>query len=555
MYFSEDDYDDFFYGKGSTYPDINGSIGILFDQPRGNGSVLNRDSGPLEFSEAVHNHVRTSLSTLKGAYEMRDRFKQYQADFYRAMRARADKANFQAWVIGDGGDSARAQELVKVFRSHQVDVQTLAGEVNADGKIFKPGHAWVIPVKQRQFGVAQAMLETRTEFGDKVFYDISTWNLPLAYDLPFARLARMPSTTLSSPAPLSNTIDPDAVAWIIEWRQLNAPAVLQDLLEAGANVRAATKPFSIGNASGLVSFGAGSLVLLSGLQATDKSGAIFDILQNADVGVQSFDTQLTASGPGLGTSHFHKVKPVKPLLVVGQGTRAYDAGEAWFELDQRLGVAPVLVDMARLKAVDLHDYTHLLMVEGKYGDIGKTLKQDIASWVSAGGVLVTIQGAAAWAESLCFDSGGCAEEKDGKEETKLPAKPMAYGDFEDLEAERTIAGAVVMANVDNTHPIAFGYDAELPLFRRGSTLLKASENPFATPVSYAEKPLLSGYVGEQRLAEMSGQPAVIAERHGKGLVVRFANDPIFRGYWRGTERLWVNSLYFGPMVGTTALPK
>jgi hypothetical protein len=555
MYFSEDDYDDFFYGKGSTYPDINGSIGILFEQPRVNGSVLNRDAGPLEFSEAIHNHVRTSLSTLKGAYEMRDRFKQYQAGFFRAMRQRADKANFQAWVIGDGGDSARALELANLFRSHQVDVQTLAADVNADGQVFEAGHAWVIPVKQRQFGVAQAMLETRTEFGDKVFYDISTWNLPLAYDLPFARLARMPATTQSSPAPVSNALDPDAVAWIIEWRQLNAPAVLQQLLDAGANVRAATRPFSISNASGLVSYGAGSLVVLSGLQDADKSAAILDILDHADVIAQSFNTQLTTSGPGLGTSHFHKVKTVKPLLVVGQGTRAYDAGEAWFQLDQRLGIAPVLADMSRLKSINLHDYTHLLMVEGRYADIGKKLKQDIANWVGDGGVLVTIQDAATWAESLCFDAAGCGEEKNGKGDEKLPARPMSYGDFEDLEAERTIAGAVVRTNVDNTHPIAFGYNAELPLFRRGSVLLTASENPFATPVRYAESPLMSGYVSEQRLAEMSGQPAVIAERHGKGLVVRFANDPIFRGYWRGTERLWVNSLYFGPLVGTTELPK
>ncbi|HEY5775903.1 MAG TPA: hypothetical protein VIS57_07455, partial [Xanthomonadales bacterium] len=101
----------------------------------------------------------------------------------------------------------------------------------------------------------------------------------------------------------------------------------------------------------------------------------------------------------------------------------------------------------------------------------------------------------------------------------------------------------------------FGFSSEVSLLRRGATLLKASENPFTTPVRYTEKPLLSGYVGEQRLAEMSGQPAVIAERQGGGLVVRFANNPIFRGYWRGTERLWVNSLYFGPFVGTTELPK
>ncbi len=555
MYFSEDDYDDFFYGKGSTYPDINGSIGILFEQPRVNGGVYNRDSGPLEFSEAIHNQVRTSLSTLKGAYELRDKFKKYQAGFFQAMRQRADKADFQAWVIGDGGDSARGLELMNLFNSHQVEYQALAAEVRADGQVFEPGHAWVIPVKQHQFGLAQAMLETRTQFQDKVFYDISTWNLPLAYDLPFAKLARLPATTQSSPAPDSNTLDPDAVAWIMSWQQMNAPAVLQDLLDAGAIVRAATKPFSISNGSRILSFGAGSLVVLSGLQDKEKSAAIFDILKNAEVSVYSFNTQLTTSGPGLGTSHFRKVPVIKPLLVVGQGTRAYDAGEAWFQLDQRLGVAPVLADMSRLKSINLRDYTHLLMVEGKYTDISKQLKQDIAAWVSAGGILVTIQGAATWAESLCFKSDDCAENKSEKDDAKLPSKVMAYADFEEQEAERTITGAIVMTNVDNTHPIAFGYDGELPLLRRGSTLLKASENPFATPVRYTEKPLLSGYIGEQRLAEMSAQPAVIAERHGKGLVVRFANNPIFRGYWRGTERLWVNSLYFGPLVATTELPK
>jgi hypothetical protein len=307
--------------------------------------------------------------------------------------------------------------------------------------------------------------------------------------------------------------------------------------------------------SNVASFGEGSLVLLAGLQDPEKSGGIFDILKQADVRVHSFNSQLTRSGPGLGTSHFRKIAVIKPLLVVGQGTRAYDAGEAWFQLDQRLGVAPVMVDMSLLKTIDLHDYTHLLLVDGKYSDIGKQLKQDITSWVKDGGILVSIQGAATWAESLCFGSDDCAEGKKEKEEKPAQPTAMAYADFDDQEAQRTISGAIVEVKLDTTHPIAFGVNSEIPLFRRGSTLLKASENPFATPVRYTEKPLLNGYIGVDRLNEMSGQPAVIAERHGKGLVVRFANNPIFRGFWRGTERLWVNSLYFGPLVGNTELPK
>jgi len=554
MFFTEDTYDDFYYGKGSTYPDINGSIGILFEQPRMNGQVYNRDSGPLTFPEAIHNHVRTSLSTLEGAYALGNELKQYQSGFFQATQRRAAKAGFQAWIIGDDSDPARAGELLDIFDRHQVEFHALAGEITAKGQAFKPGHAWVIPVKQRQFGLAQAMMETRTKFADNTFYDVSAWSLPMAYNLPHAKLSRLPATTGNSPPPTANTPEPGAVAWVIPWQHMHAPSILQDLLNADVRVRAATKPFSM---SGVV-FSEGSLVVLAGIQDEDKSGDIIEVLQQASaqgVNIHSFNTHQTGSGPGLGTSHFKIVPAIKPLLIVGDGVRVYDAGEAWHQLDQRLGVPPVMINMTRLKKINLNDYTHLLMVNGKYAAIGKKLKQDITTWVSDGGILVATQNAATWAESLCFEPGDCDKAADEIDAPEEKPKAMAYADFDDKKAQRSISGAIVSARVDPTHPVAFGYNDEMPLFRRGTTLLQVSTNPFTSPVRYTEKPLLSGYIGEQRLQEMSNQPAVIAERHGKGLIVRFANNPLFRGFWRGTERLWVNSIYFGPLVGATELPQ
>jgi len=558
LYFTEDFYDDFYYGKGSTYPDINGSIGILFEQPRVNGAVYNRDSGSLTFNEAIHNHVRTSLSTLKGAHDLSDDLKKYQAGFYTEMQQRAERAGFLAWVIGDNNDPARARALLDVFDYHQVEYRALDAETDVGGQVFKPGHAWVIPVNQRQFGVIQAMLETRTEFEDNAFYDVSAWNLAMAYDLPVAQLKRLPAT--QNPTPPAAGVAPvaDAVAWVIPWQQLQAPRVLQQMLTAGLRVRAATRPFAMQDGGTTRAFVEGSLVVLPGIQDQGRAGQAFGILQQAagnGVNVHSFNSLLTQSGPGLGTNHFELVPAVKPLLITGRGTRIYDAGEAWFTLDQRLGVPPVMVDMARLKSIDLHNYTHLLLVEGQYSDIGDTLKKRIATWINDGGILIATQHGASWAESLCFSADGCEKKEGTKDADKKQATAMAYAEYRDQAAQRIVSGAIVRASVDNTHPVAFGFGNEMALFRRGTTLLKASENPFATPLRYTDKPLLSGYIGEQRLGEMKQQPAVIAERHGKGLVVRFANNPLFRGFWRGTERLWVNTLYFGPLVGRTELPK
>jgi hypothetical protein len=95
---------------------------------------------------------------------------------------------------------------------------------------------------------------------------------------------------------------------------------------------------------------------------------------------------------------------------------------------------------------------------------------------------------------------------------------------------------------------------DLPLFRRGTAVLKPGNNPYSTPVRYARDPLMAGFIGKDRLAAFAGQPAVIAEKQGQGVVVRFANTPLFRGFWRGTEKLYINALYFGQVIETTQLP-
>ncbi len=127
-----------------------------------------------------------------------------------------------------------------------------------------------------------------------------------------------------------------------------------------------------------------------------------------------------------------------------------------------------------------------------------------------------------------------------------------YADYSNDAAQTVIGGAIVSAQVDNTHPIAFGYPRNsLPLFRKGTTMLVESENAYATPVRYTDSPLLAGYIGEENQQKMAGKAAVIAEREGRGLVVRFANNPVFRGFWRGTERLFNNALYMSQVVQST----
>ena len=556
-WFTEDAYDDFYFGKGSTYPDINGSVGILFEQRAIRGQELATSNGVETFRDAIANQLRVSLSTLHGAWAMRDRLAAYQAGFDDVMLDRAASRKFAAWVIGDDGDPQRARALLDTFDLHRVEYRPLAEAVRAGGYEFQPGKAWVIPVRQAQLGMAEAMMERRTTFADNTFYDVSAWTLPLAYNLPYATLSRVPAT--NEPVQSSHGLPPDsgARAWLVRWKQLGAPALLQKLLTADARVRTARKAFTAQTNAGLEAFQPGTLVVQAGIQEQGVVPQIDAILSDAALSgleIHSLQSTMTPSGPDFGASHFPIVRPVNPLILGGGNVSAYDTGTAWHLLDFRLGIPVPIAEQQHFERVDLQNYTHLLLADGSYADLGEDGKQRIARWVREGGILVASGRAASWAESLCFNKP--CPEHNGQQVSEGPVQPRAYSDYSDDRARLVIGGAIAATVVDLSHPLGYGYQRpELPLFRQGTTLLTPSENPYATPVRYTNDPLMAGFIGDQRLDEMRGQAAVIAERQGEGLVVRFANNPLFRGFWRGSEKLYINALYFGQTVQNTTLPR
>jgi hypothetical protein len=569
-HFTEDAFDDFYYGKGSTYPDINGGIGILFEQRAIRGQEILTSNGTETFRQAVANQLRMSLSTLKGAWELRDQLRDYQTGFYQAQREKAGNRNLQAWVVSDDADPARAQAFLEVLELHRIEYQPLDETFRSGEETFEPGHAWVIPARQRQSGLLEALMEQRTNFKDETFYDVSAWTLPLAYNLPFTKLNRTPVTQEAHPVSSGIPLIHDAPAWAIPWNQLDAPALLQRLLDSGAKVRTSIKPFSVHTANGLQSFLSGTLVIQAGIQVETALADILGALDEAahtGLDIYAFGSTMTSVGPDLGSHHFPIVEPVKPLLIGGEGTSSYGAGEIWYLLDQRLELPAPIIELNRLSEVDLGDYTHLLLPDGDYAKIDESRQEDITAWVEAGGILIAVDRAAAWSQKLCFPAAkpGCnpSAEANGEAAHTNPAReepevvtPRAYSDFADDTAQQVIGGAIVASLIDLSHPLTFGYRrADLPLKRRGTTELLPSENAYSTPVRYTASPLMAGFIGNDRLKAIQGQAAVIAEKKGEGLVVHFANDPLFRGYWRGTERLYINALYLGQVVETTELPE
>ncbi len=558
-FYTRESFDDFYIGKGSTYPDVTGGIGILFEQGSSRGVVQDSVWGPRRFSETVANQVRTSVSTLDGALAHAEELLAYQRDFFADVRERAGDSGRAGWLLGDAGDPARAHAFIGMLLNHDITVHPVTEAVEIEGRSHGPGSAWAIPAHQDAWLLIKSMFEAETEVGIETFYDVSAWPMAMAHDLPLATVRRLPSigeALLERPVHRPAAVETGALAWVVPWNQYRADALLAALLDDGYRVQALSKPLTARVPAGNKAFGRGSLVIHSGIQPEnlDPVAARLDELSRRHgVDVIAVGRGLAVDGVDLGSPSVPVLEPLSAALLTGHGVSAYAAGAVWHWFDTRLARPVTQLDAVRLHPADLEGHTHLIVPPGRYGSLGDSARSAIAGFVDNGGTLIAFGSAAEMVESLELDWN--LVDQDEQENPSVPER-RAYGDYRQDHARELIGGAALLVDIDPTHPLAWGYaDEELVLFRQGAHRLRAVDNAYAQVGVYADDPLAAGYLSQARREKLAGTPAVSASRHGAGTVVRIADEPLFRGYWRGGEKLFANALFFSQLVSPTRLPE
>jgi hypothetical protein len=171
LYFTKEGYDDFYYGKGSTFPDIHGAVGILFEQASSRGHAQQTDNGLLTFPFTIRNQFVTSLSTLEAARNLRKEMLNYQRDFYKDVKAEAESFPVKAYVFGDEKDKSKTNVFLDILIRQQVKVYHLKENASIDGKNFKVNSAYVIPTDQPQFKLIKTIFEKTFDYKDSLFYE------------------------------------------------------------------------------------------------------------------------------------------------------------------------------------------------------------------------------------------------------------------------------------------------------------------------------------------------------------------------------------------------
>ncbi|TCK66654.1 zinc carboxypeptidase [Winogradskyella wandonensis] len=536
LYYSEESFDDFYYGKGSTFPDINGGIGILFEQASSRGHVQESDNGLLTFPFTIRNQFTAALSTLEAANAMREDILNYQANFFKNARNEAKKQGNKAIVFGDEKDAARTYHMAEILNRHKIKFHEIENDFEVDGKRFKKGYSFIVPKNQNNTRLINAMFEKRTTFQDSLFYDISAWSFPLAFNLDYAET----STAKAGPEVKDLKLKTGGVssksdyAYLIEWHEYYTPKFLYALLDKGIRARVSQKQFTANGKS----YDYGTLMIPA--QNQNKSASeIYNILnelaKESHLMVDAVSTGLN-EGIDLGSNNFRPLELPKIALLVGDGMTSYDAGEIWHLLDTRYDIPVTKLDTKNFSRADISRYNTIIMVNGSGLDDGNTKK--LQSWIQAGGTLI------AYRRALNYLNSKKLLKLDFKK-PKIVAKTISREQASDFRGAQVIGGAIFEADIDRSHPINFGYkNDKLPLFRNTTLFVKPDRNSYNNPIQYTKNPLLSGYISKQNLDSISKTVPLKIGNYGRGTIVAFTDNTNFRAFWYGTNRLLMNAIFF-----------
>ncbi|MEL6541614.1 MAG: M14 family zinc carboxypeptidase [Pseudomonadota bacterium] len=549
LYSSEEGFDNFYIGKGSTYPQVNGSLGILFEGGAARGGSIMTERGLVENADNARTHFRTALTSIQGALDLRNEITAYQRDFYAQSVAGKGRSG---WVFTAKGDPERAARFVRLLRMHDLTVNRLASDVTADGRTYKAGEAYFVPNAQGGNRLIQGIFGRITEFEENIFYDVSGWTLPLAYDLEYSEVSSASAGALADGA-FQSAPSPDSApyGYVFEWSNTYAPRALNRILSADVMARAAMEETVVRTTSGDIAFGRGSIFVPLARQDASRE-QIHSIMQEIaakdGVPVYAATSGLTpVTGRDLGATGINRiVKKPKVVLAYGDGLAYYDAGEVWWTLDYRHRLPVTLIKKSDLNTIDWAEYTHLVLVGGN-SQLNDSTAGEINGWVGAGGTLIATRDAALWAQETLL--GRKDESAYDADETEKPQR-RDFAQMSVADAEHVIGGAVFAADLDVTHPLGFGFaDRDIAVHRNKSfTLIRPEGNPYAVPVEYTSDPLLTGYASERRQREIAGTPSVVAERKGRGAVILMADNPVFRGTYAGTEKLLMNAIFFSDLI-------
>lgn len=541
LFFTRERFDLFYPSYGDTYPTYMGAIGMTYEQG-GHGmaglGILNDEGHVLTLVERLTHHTTAGISTVEIASENAKTLNTEFAKFF-------DNSNlkYKSYVVK--GPEDKVNSLKVLLDKHEIAYENpnstkVSGynySTGQQGSMIVTSEDLVIHTNQPKGKMVKVLFEPDAKLTDSLTYDITAWSVPYAYGLDaIASTKKVSSTKLME----RNKIKPisDAYGYVSKWNSMDDAQFLADLLQHNFRIRFTEKPFT----SAGVDYERGSLIITKGDNShiKDFNATLNSIAQNHAQSLTQINTGFSQNKPDIGSPDIKLINKQKVAILSGEGTSSLSYGEIWHFFEQQLRYPLTTINTDNLSRTNLSKFNVLIIPNGYYSRVlNDNVMSKLKDWVRSGGKVIAIDGALRnFAGKDGFSLNYKSSEGDETTDNLVP-----YADRERQYTNSLITGAIFKAKIDDTHPMAFGYDKDYFTLKLGSSAYSLLDNGYNV-AHLADTKVYSGFAGKDALNNLNQTLVFGEERMGSGSFIYMVDNSLFRSFWENGKLFLVNSVFF-----------
>ena len=560
LYFTRERFDLFYPSYGDTYPTYKGAIGMTYEQgghSRAGAAVINEDGDTLTLLDRLTHHFTTGMATVEITSQNASRVVQEFKKYYDNARANPP-GEFKAYYIkADGGD--RLSRLITLLDRNDIkwgyapsgSATGFSYLNNKSESIRFASGDIVINANQPNSNLIKVLFERNSKLSDSATYDITAWSIPYVYGVnTYGLPAYVSNTTKTKAAPKSIPSVLNAYAYAISWNGLHSAKALSGLLNEGIRVRYAEQAFTIGDQQ----FEKGTLLVTrtSNFSKGDSLEAIVKrVAAEAGASYLPLKTGFVDKGFDIGSDKVRTIKAPRVGLLAGETISPLGMGEIWHFFDVDLEYPVDIIWANNLNKNTLSEMDVLIFPNGNHRLLSdKNSASMIRDWVSAGGKMIVLENAlkqltdGEWGIKL----KGEDEKKDEKKEDKTEDYSILRR-YENRERDYLTEfnpGSIYRIELDNSHPLAFGYDGYYHTLKQNDKIYEFIKEGGWNVGIIKKENFVSGFTGSKVKAKLKDGLVFGVKEMGRGSIVMLADNPLFRSFWENGKLLFANAVF---MVG------
>jgi hypothetical protein len=547
LYFTKEEFDLLYPSYGDTYPIYNGSIGMTYEQGgiAAGLAVTTRMGDVLTLKERIAHHHSNGLSTIETASANAAKAVAEFKKYFDSSRNNPT-GDYKAYVIkNDNQDKidALAELLKKNGIQYSYGINTSSTGYNyISGKTEKFDVAkkdMVISAYQSKSVLMHVLMEPKTFVADSNTYDITAWSLPYAYGLQAYGVKEVIKTPAQKVVDVTLTPPPPAAtsrtyAYVAAWQSVNDVQFLMELFKRDIKVRYAETPFEAAGKK----FNAGSLIIARAGNNDDKfDEEVRKAAEAARRELTPLNTGIVEKGVDIGSGYIHYIHPPKVMVISGDDASSASLGEIWQFFEQQIGYPVTLVNYNWLSRAKLSDFDVIIFPDGDYDGFPSDRLQ---GWVKDGGKLIVMQDAVA---QLAGKKGFAIKARE-TDTTKNKPEVKAYAGRLREAIKGNVPGAIYKINLDNTHPLGFGYPDYYYTLKLNDDIYELLGGDDNWNVGTIKKDgYVAGFVGEKSKDKLKNGLLLGVQSMGRGSVIYMVDDPLFRSFWENGKLLFSNAVF------------